>query len=156
MALLDEAEGLLARIGPILDHVESVTSGAATVVTRVDRVVDHAEAQVGRVTPLLDGLEPPLTKLQPMLEQLADTTHPDEVAALVQMIDHLPELTGRLERDILPIMGTLGSVAPDLHDLLAVSRELNDMLAKIPGFARIKRRINQEQGEDHTDAPVKD
>jgi hypothetical protein len=36
-------------------------------------------------------------------------------------------------------------VAPDLHDLLDVSRELNEMLAKLPGVGRVKRRINEQQ-----------
>ena len=156
VTLLDAAEALVARVPPILDEIERVTADAAAVVVRVDGVVDQAESQVGRLTPLLDQLEPSLTKLQPTLERLADTTHPDEVAALVQMIDHLPELTTRLEKDILPIMGTLGSVAPDLHDLLTVSRELNDMLAKVPGLGRLKRRIDEEQGVDNTQQTVKD
>ena len=30
------------------------------------------------------------------------------------------------------------------------------MLAKIPGMARIKRRIDEEEGEDDTQAPVRD
>jgi hypothetical protein len=38
-------------------------------------------------------------------------------------------------------------VAPDLHDLLDVSRELNDMLAGLPGIGRIKKRIDEEQAE---------
>ena len=53
---------------------------------------------------------------------------------------------------MLPVLATLGTVAPDLHDLLTVSRELNDMLAKIPGMGRLKRRIDEEEGEDGTDA----
>ena len=63
---------------------------------------------------------------------------------------------GDMTLPLVILMGTLGSVAPDLHDLLAVSRELNDMLAKLPGFGRIKRRIDEEQGEDETDATVRD
>ena len=51
----------------------------------------------------------------------------------MQLIDHLPDLTERVERDVLPVMATLGTVAPDIHDLLDVSRELNEMLAKLPG-----------------------
>ena len=76
------------------------------------------------------------------------------MAALVRLVDHLPELTQRVESDVLPVLATLGSVAPDVHDLLTVARELNDMLAKIPGMARIKRRIDEEEGEDGTEAPV--
>lgn len=156
LALLDQAEVLLVRAAAAVDRVGVVTEDAAEVVTRTSAVVDRAEAQVARLTPLLDGLEPPLTKLQPTLEVLADTTHPDEVAALVRLVDHLPELTSRVENDVLPVMATLGTVAPDLHDLLAVSRELNDMLAKLPGLGRIKRRIDEQQGEDGTDARVRD
>ncbi len=156
VTLLDRVEQVVDRIEGTLDRVDAVTGDAAAVVARVDGVVDHAETNVNRLTPLLDGMEPPLTKLQPTIERIADTTDPDEVAALVTMVDHLPELTQRLEDDILPIMGSLGTVAPDLHDLLAVSRELNDMLAKVPGLGRIKRRIDEEQGEDETNQTVVD
>ncbi|MCW2833281.1 MAG: hypothetical protein JWN68_1234 [Nocardioides sp.] len=155
-AAIDEVQVMSARASAAIDDVEVVSERASGVVARTGGIVDAAEAQVGRLTPLLDGLEPSLTKLQPTLDVLADTTHPDEVAALVRLVDHLPELAARVENDVLPVMTTLGSVAPDLHDLLAVSRELNDMLAKLPGVGRIKRRIDEQQGEDGTTATVKD
>ena len=66
----------------------------------------------------------------------------------MQLIDHLPDLTERFERDVLPVMTTLGTVAPDLHDLLDVSRELNEMLGKLPGLGRIKRRVEEEQAAE--------
>ena len=155
LRLLDQADGLVGQVDRLLTRIGTVTEDAASVVRRVDAVVDRTDPLITRLTILLDGLEPSLTTLQPTLERLAETTDPDEVAALVRMVDHLPELTARLEQDVLPIMGTLGSVAPDLHDLLAVSRELNDMLAKLPGFGRIKKRIDEQQGEDDTDATVR-
>lgn len=165
VALLDEAERLVARIGPILDRVEAVATAAAVEVAQVDGVVDEArlvvdrtsgvvgqaETLVSRLTPLLDSMEPSLVTLQPTLERLAETTHPAEVDALVSMVDHLPELARRLEADVLPVMGALGSVAPDLHDLLSVSRELNEIIGKVPGFGRIKRRVEEEQEEQEED-----
>lgn len=154
LTLLDTAEESVARVGRLLDQVETVTADAGAVVERVDRVIDQVDPLVDRLAAQLDALEPSLTKLQPTLERLADTTDPDEVAALVRMVDRLPEISERIERDVLPIMGTLGTVAPDLNDLLAVSRELNDMLAKIPGIGRIKKRIDEEQGEDDSDSTV--
>ena len=57
----------------------------------------------------------------------------------------------RVERDVLPVMTTLGTVAPDLHDLLDVSRELNEMLGKLPGLGRIKRRVEEEQEAEQAD-----
>ena len=162
LALLDEAETLLARAAVTFDRVDAVAEAAAaevarvgvvvdaaaTQVERVSTVVDGAAADAGRVAALVDVLEPPMTTLQPTLQALADTTHPDEVAALVRLVDHLPALTVQVERDVLPVLTTLGSVAPDLHELLNVSRELNEILGKIPGIGLLKRRVEEEEDED--------
>ena len=152
LTLLDQAEVLLVRASAAIDQVEAVTRDAAAVSTSAGAVVDRADVLVvrsdglvARLATLLDALEGPLTTLQPTLQTLADTTHPEEVAALVTLVDHLPDLTMRVERDVLPVMTTLGTVAPDLHDLLDVSRELNEMLGKLPGLGRIKRRVEEEQ-----------
>lgn len=155
LALLDRAEALLDGANVAVQRVREVTEAANVVVVRVGSVVADADAAVARVTTLTDALEPSLAKLQPTIETLADTTHPDEVAALVRLVDTLPELTTRVETDVLPVMATLGTVAPDVHDLLTVARELNDMLATIPGMGRLKRRIDEEEGEDETDATVR-
>jgi hypothetical protein len=53
-----------------------------------------------------------------------------------------------METDIMPILDSLNSVAPDLHDLLDVSRELNEMLSQIPGISRMKKRIDEQQAAD--------
>ena len=155
LALLDRAEALLDGATAAVGRVSEVTEAANVVVVRASGVVEDADVQVARVTTLVDALEPSLTTLQPTLETLADTTHPEEVAALVRLVDHLPELTDRVEGEVLPMLATLGSVAPDVHDLLTVARELNDMLAKVPGMGRIKRRIDEEDGEDRTDATAR-
>lgn len=149
LSLLDRAEELVAKI-------DGVATDAGALVGRTEKVVDGAAEHVERLSTLLDGVEPSLTRLQPTLERLAETTDPREIDALVRLVDHLPRLSEQVERDVLPVLSTLGSVAPDLHDLLAVSRELNDMLAKVPGLGRLKKRIDEEQGEDDTDAPVRD
>ena len=155
LALLERAETLLDGAQAAVGRVREVTETANVVVVRAGAVVDDAEVAVARVTTLTDSLEPSLTTLQPTLQTLADTTSPEEVIALVRLVDTLPELTTRVETDVLPVLVTLGSVAPDVHDLLTVARELNDMLAKIPGMGRLKRRIDEEVGQDETDATVR-
>ena len=186
LALLSQAEVLLARASAVIDRVEAVAEAATAEVARVgtvvdaaqrqidrvglvaddaqrqiDRVgvvaddarkqidgvgtvVDDARVQVGRAASLMDVLEPPLTTLQPTLQTLADTTSPAEVQALVRLVDQLPELTESMERDVMPVLVTLGSVAPDVHELLNVSQELNEILGKIPGIGRLKRRVEEE------------
>ena len=155
LTLLDDAERLMVRASTAVDRVREVTEAANVVVVRAGAVVDDADTAIGRVTAITDSLEPSLTRLQPTLETLADTTHPDEVAALVRLVDHLPELTARVEGDVLPVLATLGSVAPDVHDLLTVARELNDMLAKVPGLGRIRSRVDEQRGDDATEADVR-
>jgi ABC-type transporter Mla subunit MlaD len=158
--VVDAATAEVARVGAVVDaatvqveRVGTVVAAAATEIDRVTTVVDGAAVQAGRAGGLLDAIEPSLTKLQPTLKTLADTTHPDEVAALVRLVDHLPALTDQVERDVLPVLTTLGSVAPDLHELLNVSRELNEILGKIPGIGRLKKRVEEDDDIETPRAP---
>ena len=146
--LVTDVDGLLGRIEATRADAGEVALRAEATRAKADLLLDDAAASVTRVVTLLDSLEPSLTKLQPTIERLADTTDPREVDALVQLIDHLPLLAQQVEQDVLPVMRTLSSVAPDLHDLLDVSRQLNEMLAKLPGMGRIKKRVEEQQGDD--------
>lgn len=169
VSLLDDAERLVVRAARLVDDIDATRTAADEVVTRTDAVVTDAartlehtepvvarsEALLGELEPLnrrlnvlLDSLEPPLTRLQPVLERLAETTAPHEVDAMVELIDHLPALAHKMETDIVPVLDSLSTVAPDLHDLLDVSRELNEMLAKIPGMGRVKDRVDKQQEEE--------
>ena len=62
-------------------------------------------------------------------------------------------LAGQVEGDVIPVMRSLGSVAPDVHDLLDLTRELNAMLAKLPGMGRIKKRVDEQQAADERPGP---
>jgi hypothetical protein len=136
--LLADVERLVADVAALVQRIEGTRSS-------VDALVGRVDGTVVRAAGLLEQLEPPLTTLQPTLERLADTTDVHEVEALVALIDHLPRLVSQLEHDVLPVLTTLGSVAPDLHDLLDTSRELNGMLTKMPGFGRVRRRVEERQ-----------
>lgn len=169
MTLLGEAESLLARAGELIGRIEQTRSSADDVVRRTDAVVTRAEALLartdgivdraeqalgetaalsGRLRELLDLSEPSLVKLQPVLDRFAETTHPEEVDALVQLIDRMPMLADRMESEIVPIMESMSSVGPDIHDLLDLTRQLNEMLAAVPGLGRVKKRVDEEQGEE--------
>lgn len=152
LALVDQAEQLVARIGALVDHIETTATSADAVVARADEVSTRAgdllettKPLTERLTGLLDRFEPSLTGLQPIVERLAETTDTREVDAMVELIDNLPRIAAKMETDIMPVLDSLSSVAPDLHDLLDVSRELNGMLGQIPGLGRMKKRIDAEQ-----------
>lgn len=162
VSLLEDAERLVVRAARLVDDIDATRTAADEVVARTDRTVTRADAVVGRsdvllglleplnerLGALLDSLEPPLTRLQPVLERLAETTAEHEVDAMVELIDHLPALAHKMEVDIVPVLDSLSTVAPDLHDLLDVSRELNEMLTKIPGMGRVKDRVEKQQEEE--------
>jgi ABC-type transporter Mla subunit MlaD len=155
--LLDAADALLGEVHALLDRIEQTRADADDVVrrtevtrARADEMVTDARPPLDRLVALLDLLEPSLLKLQPTLGRLAEATDPREVDALVRLVDQLPTLADRTERDVLPVLATLSSVAPDIHDLLDVSRELNEMLAKLPGMGRIKKRVEDEQQDEQS------
>ncbi len=152
LVLVAQAEALVTRASGLVGDIEMTRASAQAVVDRTDGVLNLADVLMASLVPLndrlvefFDTLEPPLTQLQPTLQRLADTTTPQEVDALVHLVDHLPVLADKMEADIMPILDRMGSVAPDLHDLLDVSRELNEMLGQIPGISKMKARIDKEQ-----------
>lgn len=155
VSLLDDAEALVRRAGGLVDGIDATRSAADKVVERTDGTVRRADELLAaatrhneRLAALLDRLEPPLTLLQPTLDRLAETTDAREVDAMVELVDHLPALAHKMDVDIIPVLDSLSSVAPDLHDLLDVSRELNQMLGQIPGLSRMKARIDKQQEAD--------
>src|SRR4051794_16824446 len=131
--MIARTDATVAGTGPVVDRIRTAATG-------VDALVVSAAAAVAGLVQLLDRLGPSLSRLQPTLERLAETTDPREVDALVGLVDRLPALAEQVERDVVPVMQALSSVAPDLHDLLDTSRELNEMLAKVPGISRLRGR----------------
>jgi hypothetical protein len=147
VALVDDLVAAVPRVTALLDAAEALVTDARGVIGRIEAAADDADALLVaftatqlRIVEILDRMQPPLAALQPTLERLAETTDPSEVDALVGLVDRLPALAEQVERDVVPIMRTLGTVAPDLHELLDTSRELNEMLAKVPGLSRLLDR----------------
>lgn len=159
-AVIVGAEAAVARADGVLTATEEATARATGVLdaaeattARVDATVSGADQALGKASKLLDDYEPPLTTLKPTIDKLAETTHPEEIEALVHVIDMLPELTDSLRDDVLPMLKTLDSVGPDVRELLMVSRELNEMLGSLPGMGRIKKRVEEEQAEEEAERP---
>jgi hypothetical protein len=162
LALLDAADALLLRVDSLVDRIEATRLAADVLLEQTDGTLVEANAlivraagTIGSIEPtieraegLIDGFAPSLERLQPSLDRLAETTHPDEIDAMVKLVDHLPDIVQRLEVDILPMLTTLRTVGPDVHDLLDITRELNVMLGKIPGMGRVKRRVEEQKEHD--------
>lgn len=152
--LVGQIEAIPIRVNATIDRVHELQAGvdevrrtAAALVGRTADVVEDAAALTDRVQPILATYEPILQTLQPSIARLARTTSPQEIDAVIALIDMLPAIAGKLDRDILPVLDTLATVAPDLRDLLDVSKELNELIGAVPGLGRVKKRIEERQQE---------
>lgn len=144
--LIDRADQLLNRTDALMDRINKVVDTA-------QHTADRAGRLVGSLEPTMATLQPTLDKLQPILSTLADTTSPEEVQALVQIVDLLPEITRALHDDVLPILRTMDSVSPDISNLLLMSQELNEMLSVLPGLGRAKRKFEEENPQQENTSP---
>src|SRR5690349_20422532 len=138
-AALGRMEGYLDRVGGLLDRVDAVVDRAEEAIdavsatqakadaaiegvdrtqSKADDAVARVEGLLGRVEPLLGDYAPALAALAPSVRRLAATLEPDEVEAMVTLIDRLPQLVTHLDEDILPVLGSLDNVGEDVHDLV--------------------------------------
>ncbi|MGY0002514.1 hypothetical protein [Micromonospora sp. I033] len=175
--VLDDAEAAVREVAVIsaaatgaIETATDVATAAATVVGEADRVaraaagvvaeadavaaraagtVVAAEEAAGTAAELLGAYEPALRRAAPMATRFIEQLSPEEVTAAIRLVDELPKLKEHLTSDVLPILATLDRVGPDLHDLLAVTRDLKLAVAGIPGLGMLRRR-----GERLTDEPV--
>ncbi|MET8907169.1 hypothetical protein [Micromonospora sp. NPDC004551] len=175
--VLDDAEAAVREVGVIsaaateaIESATGVATAAAVVVGEAERVaraagalvaeagavaaraagtVVAAEEAAGTAAELLGAYEPALRRAAPMATRFVEQLSPEEVTAAIRLVDELPKLKEHLTSDVLPILATLDRVGPDLHDLLAVTRDLKLAVAGIPGLGMLRRR-----GERLTDEPV--
>lgn len=149
--VVDDVEALLARVSAVVTRIETVVDRADAAIVAVEKT-DRAAASVVstvsitgvRAAELLDLYEAPLTTMAPTMQTLAETTSPEEVAALVSLLDRVPRLAVHLDEDILPILGTLDRVGPDLHQLLEVAQDVQQAVSGLPGMGWIRKRAEKE------------
>ncbi|QCW49354.2 hypothetical protein FE634_01020 [Nocardioides dongxiaopingii] len=141
-ALVGDAERLLADAAGLVARVEQTRQAAHDVVVRV-------EATAARADRLVLLVQDPLVRLVPLLEQLADRADPELARSLRTVVEQAPALLESWQDDAVPLLDQLATVSPDLRDLLAASRELNEMLGHLPGMGRARKRV--EEARDDAD-----
>ncbi|KZF13516.1 hypothetical protein [Rhodococcus sp. EPR-134] len=138
-ALLFSVERLVARINQIADNADRVVIGAAAVTVRAETLVEAVEQTSDIAGQLLEICEPIALQLAPLAARFADDLSEAEVSAAIKLIDQLPELTDRVAA-VLPILGTLDSVSPEIHELLGVVKDLRQAIVGVPGFHFFRKR----------------
>jgi hypothetical protein len=145
-----QAVDLIPRLAALLGQVEEIVRILRTiddVDLRIAEAVDKALSIVDRIDPLVTEFAPTLRVLHPVLQRIAETTDPGEVEAIVRLVNDLPDLVTKIHVDALPVLGALGTVPDELRELLITSKELNQIIASVPGLGRMRGRAMREQAE---------
>lgn len=159
---VDEATAVAARAGLVVDGAAVTVDGAAAAVTGATAIVTDAaritDAATGVVQQagatsdearkLLDGYAPALERAAPMANRFMAELTSDEVTAAIRMVDELPRLRQHLTEDVMPLLGKLDQVGPDLHSLLEVTNDLHLAIAGLPGLKMLRRRGEEKVAED--------
>lgn len=159
--LVERADALLTRAEEVLERSESAVRAAETMVAESDellartgRVLAEAESAMGGAGDLLargDALIEPLEdlsdKLMPVAERVTASVDPDEVEAVIGMVNHLPALLAHLEDDIMPLLDTMGEVGPNVRGILDDVDGLTTALAGVPGIEFLQRRGERKERE---------
>ena len=156
---IDRVAATQAKADAAIEGVDRTQSKADEAIERVgattsraDGIVERAEGLLSRVDPLVADYAPALTALAPSVRRLASTLEPDEVEAMVTLIDRLPQLVRHLDEDILPVLESLDNVGTDVHDLVDTVQDLRQVMKGFPGSRLFRRRGAEEIAEEEAAA----
>lgn len=114
-------------------------------------VVDSASKASTTALELVELFEPISTTSAPFLKKFVDSLNESEVDAAIAMVDQLPGLVEHMDA-IIPILATLDTVSPEIHELLGVTKDVRRAVIGIPGFKFFRNRgqdkLDEEDGSD--------
>ncbi|EWM12612.1 hypothetical protein [Kutzneria sp. 744] len=148
-----QASGVVAVAEHVSGRANEVVGGAARVSEEAAAVVALAESTAAIANELIRVYEPIALRAAPLAGRFVTELSDEEVDAAIRLVDELPKLTEHLIANILPILGTLDRVGPDVTELLKVTRDVRQAIVGIPGFRFFRRRgaeqieAKQEQEE---------
>ena len=131
------------------DYLDAAVEEVAAITHAASAVVTQAEGTSTEAKELLDGYAPTLRQAAPLAARFVGELTPEEVTAAIKMIDELPRLREHLSNDVLPLLGKLDQVGPDLHALLEVTNDLHLAIAGLPGLKMLRRRGEERVAEEN-------
>jgi hypothetical protein len=142
------AAGIVGEAAATTDAANAVVADAVVITGAASAVVGRAEATTADVTELLDGYAPTLRQAAPLAARFVAELTPEEVTAAIRMVDELPRLRAHLVNDVMPLLGKLDQVGPDIHALLGATQDLHLAITGLPGLKRLRRRGEERVAEE--------
>jgi hypothetical protein len=144
--LLDEAERLVRHINDVadradrlVDKVDAVANGANQVAGRAAGLIAEAGDLSRNAGELLTIYQPLASEAAPLVKRFVEELSEGEIVAAIRLVDQLPALALSLESQIMPILGTLDHVGPDMNELLKVVKDLRKAIDGVPGLGMLRR-----------------
>jgi ABC-type transporter Mla subunit MlaD len=147
-ATIARSDEAVTAISSTITRSDDAITAIGSTIAGADGAVTRTEGLLGRVDPVVGAFQEPLLALAPAVRRLAASIDPDEVEAVVAFIDRLPRLMTHLDEDVLPVIGSMGSVGEDVHDLLDTMQDLRHVVKGFPGSRLFRRRGAEEIAED--------
>ncbi|OZC54600.1 ribulose 1,5-bisphosphate carboxylase large subunit [Rhodococcus sp. 14-2483-1-1] len=141
-ALMNHIETLMTRIDRVIDSADAVVASVQRTTGAADEVVASASVASHTALELIELFDPIAKQAEPMARRFVDNLSDEEVDAAIAMVDQLPGLLAHMEA-LLPILATLDTVSPEIHELLGVTKDVRRAVIGIPGFKFFRNR-----GED--------
>jgi methyl-accepting chemotaxis protein len=132
------------RVLDLLSAAERAVQRANDLVDRTDAVVVSAEAAVVHARQVTAAADEIVQATKPMLRFVTEMSA-HEIEAAIRLVDELPRLAQHMTEDIMPILGTLDRVGPDIHELLDVVKDLRQAIQGIPGFEYLRKRGEEKE-----------
>ncbi|WP_067507284.1 hypothetical protein [Actinoplanes sp. TFC3] len=154
--VVSDAASTTTAAGKIVTDAAATTAAAGEIVVSAGQTSDAAAQVVAEAKglaatgkELLDGYAPTLSRAAPLIARFIDDLTPEEVTAAIRMVDQLPELRRHLTEDVMPLLGKLDQVGPDLHSLLEVTNDLHLAIVGMPGLKLLRRRGAERVAEEN-------
>jgi ABC-type transporter Mla subunit MlaD len=165
--ITDSAAAQVDAVGDVVRRSDEAVGSAAATAERAEQALTDTDALLSSVRPaiertkalldqgegMLAPIQQPLTDLMPSLARFAEAFDPDEVDALITLVDRLPIVVEHVDDEILPLMRSLGGAAPDIHGLLEtvqriepVVDDIRSIFTGLPGAKLLRRRNDDETG----------
>jgi methyl-accepting chemotaxis protein len=144
-----EVVSIPTRVFNLLSAAERAVQRANELVDRTDKVVTSAESAVANAREVTSAADEIVQAAKPMLRFVTELSA-HEIEAAIRLVDELPRLAQHMTEDIMPILGTLDRVGPDIHELLDVAKDVRLAIQGIPGFEYLRKRGEDKEEKDAT------
>lgn len=152
----ESAAGTVEDATRISASARELVTEAGGVCREASGTVEQAQKTAGTADGLLATYAPIADRAAPMARRFVEELSPKEVDAAIRLVDELPLITEHVLTDILPILGTLDRVGPEIHELLEVTHDVRRAIVGIPGFQFFRRRGEERVSEEDIAKPNDD